>query len=163
VNSEDRLVAFVKSAQKTLVVSSENLGDAPIQAALIDAATTRHVDVRVMAPLCDQNVNPEFDLPYLTQLHDGGVDARAMPGPPSPSLPYTHAKMMIADGNKAFIGSVIIFQDPTSIAMISKAFEQDWSQAVTPPAVSDANCPAPAATAKEMIENDSDTSTDDGD
>ncbi len=163
VNSEDRLVALVKSATKTLVVSSENLGDAPIQAALIDAATNRHVDVRVLAPLCDQNPIPTFDLPYLTQLHDGGVDARAMPGPPSASLPYTHAKMMIADGNKAFIGSVnfstssttkarevgIIFQDATAIAMISSAFESDWALAVTPPAASDANCPAPAtATAR---------------
>jgi cardiolipin synthase len=176
VNSEDRLVAFVKSATKTLVVSSENLGDAPIQAALIDAATNRGVDVRVMAPLCDQNVNPEFDLPYLAQMNEGGVTARAMPGPPSASLPYTHAKMMIADGNKAFIGSVnfskssttearevgIIFQDPTSIAMISKAFESDWSQAVAPPSVSDANCPAPAATAKAVVDT-GDTSTDDGD
>jgi phosphatidylserine/phosphatidylglycerophosphate/cardiolipin synthase-like enzyme len=155
INSEDRLVAFVKAATKTLVVTSENIGDAPIQAAMIDAVN-RGVDVRIIAPLCDQNVNPTYDLPFLAQLRAGGVNARAMPAPPSPDLPYMHAKMMLADGDKAFIGSVnfstasttdarelgIFFQDPSSIKMISDAFETDWSKAVTPPDASSASCPA---------------------
>lgn len=155
INSEDRLVAFVKAATKTLVVTSENIGDAPIQAAMIDAVN-RGVDVRIIAPLCDQNVNPTYDLPFLAQLSAGGVTARAMPAPPSPNLPYMHAKMMLADGNKAFIGSVnfstasttdarelgIFFQDPSSIKMISAAFESDWTKAETPPAASSVSCPA---------------------
>jgi phosphatidylserine/phosphatidylglycerophosphate/cardiolipin synthase-like enzyme len=79
-----------------------------------------------------------------------------MPGPPSATLPYTHAKMIIADGARAYIGSVnlstasttdarelgIFFQDPASIQMITTAFESDWAQSVTPPAASAANCPA---------------------
>jgi cardiolipin synthase len=154
VNSEDRLVAFVESAQSTLVVSSENLGDAPIQQAMV-AAAARGVQVRVLAPLCDENADATFDLPYLTQLDQGGVEARAMPAPSSPTQPYEHAKMMIADGQRAFIGSVnfstasttdarelgIFFDDPSSISMISAAFEQDWALGVTPPDASAANCP----------------------
>jgi phosphatidylserine/phosphatidylglycerophosphate/cardiolipin synthase-like enzyme len=157
INSEDRLVAFVKAATKTLVVTSENIGDAPIQAAMIDAVN-RGVDVRIIAPLCDQNVDPTYDLPFLAQLSAGGVNARAMPAPPSPDLPYMHAKMMLADGNKAFIGSVnfstasttdarelgIFFEDPTAIQMISDAFEQDWAKAETPPPASSVSCPATA-------------------
>jgi phosphatidylserine/phosphatidylglycerophosphate/cardiolipin synthase-like enzyme len=155
VNSESRLVAFVAAAKKTLVVSSENLGDAPIQAALI-AAAKRGVDVRVLAPLCDQNTDPTYDLPFLATLAQGGVEARAMPAPSTATIPYEHAKMMLADGARAFVGSVnfstasttnarelgIFFDDPGAIAMISRAFEQDWAHASTPPAASTVTCPA---------------------
>jgi hypothetical protein len=155
VNSEARLTAFVDSATTTLVASSENIGDPSIQNAMI-AAVARGVSVRILAPECDQNVDATYDLPFLAQLSAAGVTARAMPGPPSPTLPYTHAKMMIADGQRAFIGSVnfstasttdarelgIFFEDPTSIQMISQAFESDWAQGITPPAASSVSCPA---------------------
>jgi phosphatidylserine/phosphatidylglycerophosphate/cardiolipin synthase-like enzyme len=160
INSRDRLKAFVDSAKKTLVVSSENLGDPTIQQAMLDAVG-RSVAVRVLAPLCDQNQNVTFDLPFLAQLGQGGVEARAMPlaagGAPSPDQPYEHAKMMIADGARAFVGSVnfstasttnarelgIFFSDAAAIRMISAAFEQDWAKGVPPPRVADAHCPAP--------------------
>ena len=48
VNSEDRIAALAASATKTLVVTSENLGDGPIQKAMTDAVT-RGVEVRVIA------------------------------------------------------------------------------------------------------------------
>jgi cardiolipin synthase len=124
------------------------------------AAAARGVQVRVLAPLCDQNVDATYDLPYLAQLNAGGVAARAMPAPSSPQQPYEHAKMMIADGTRAFIGSVnfstasttdarelgIFFDDPASIQMISAAFEQDWALGVAPPSASEANCPASSST-----------------
>ncbi len=155
VNSESRLVAFVNAATKSLVVSSENLGDAPIQAALV-AAAKRGVSVRVIAPMCDQNVDPTYDLPFLSQLVAGGAKARAMPTPSTAAIPYEHAKMMVADNARAFIGSVnfstasttnarelgIFFDDPAAIAMISRAFESDWSNAVAPPSASSVTCPA---------------------
>jgi phosphatidylserine/phosphatidylglycerophosphate/cardiolipin synthase-like enzyme len=155
VNSESRLVAFVNAATKSLALSSENLGDAPIQAALV-AAAKRGVSVRVLAPLCDQNVDPTYDLPFLSQLVASGAKARAMPAPSTASNPYEHAKMMVADGARAFIGSVnfstasatnarelgIFFDDPAAIAMISRAFESDWSGAIAPPSASTVTCPA---------------------
>jgi cardiolipin synthase A/B len=117
------------------------------------------VAVRVIAPLCDQNPNPVFDLPYLAALKAGGVDARAMPAPPSASVPYMHAKMMIADGTSAYIGSVnfstssttksrelgIFFTDAPTIETLSETFEGDWSKAVKPPAASAAGCTATAS------------------
>jgi hypothetical protein len=39
VNSQSRVVDLVRSAKHTLIVSSENLSDPVIQAALIDAAS----------------------------------------------------------------------------------------------------------------------------
>jgi phosphatidylserine/phosphatidylglycerophosphate/cardiolipin synthase-like enzyme len=87
-------------------------------------------------------------------MNQGGVEARAMPSPSSATQPYEHAKMMIADGQRAFIGSVnfstasttnarelgIFFDDPASIAMISQAFEQDWALGVAPPDPSTVTC-----------------------
>jgi phosphatidylserine/phosphatidylglycerophosphate/cardiolipin synthase-like enzyme len=150
VNSESRLVAFVNAATKSLALSSENLGDALV------AAAKRGVSVRVLAPLCDQNVDPTYDLPFLSQLVASGAKARAMPAPSTASNPYEHAKMMVADGARAFIGSVnfstasatnarelgIFFDDPAAIAMISRAFESDWSGAIAPPSASTVTCPA---------------------
>jgi phosphatidylserine/phosphatidylglycerophosphate/cardiolipin synthase-like enzyme len=155
VNSEDRLVAFVQAAKRTLVVSSENLGDVPIQNALI-AAAARGVNVRVLAPLCDQNPVVTFDLPFLATLSRGGVEARAMPAPASADLPYAHAKMMIADGTRAFVGSInfsrasttdarelgIFFDDAEAVSAISGDFEHDWAKGVAPPPASAAGCPA---------------------
>jgi phosphatidylserine/phosphatidylglycerophosphate/cardiolipin synthase-like enzyme len=154
VNSESRLVAFIDAAQKDLVVTTENLGDDAIMSALQRAAG-RGVAVRVIAPLCDENVNPLYDLPFLTKLAHEGVSARAMPSPTSATQPYMHAKMMIADGVHAYVGSInlstnstqrarelgIFFSDKAAIEAISKDFEQDWKVAVEPPS-SAPSCPA---------------------
>jgi phosphatidylserine/phosphatidylglycerophosphate/cardiolipin synthase-like enzyme len=154
-NSTSKLVKFIEGAQTTLVATSENLGDTAVQNALI-AAAGRGVTVRLISPLCDQNVNPLYDIPSLATLTNGGVEARAMPAPPSATQPYMHAKMMIADGTKAYIGSMnystdsltkarevgILFSDAGTIAAFSAVFEQDWAVAVVPPAESDISCPA---------------------
>jgi phosphatidylserine/phosphatidylglycerophosphate/cardiolipin synthase-like enzyme len=167
VNSEGRLTAFVNAAQHTLVATSENLGDPDIQSAMI-AAAKRGVEVRVISPLCDQNVDATFDLPFLAAMNEGGVLARAMPFPPSADVPYMHAKMMIADGTSAFIGSVnfstasttdarelgIFFTDATAISMISAAFEQDWTRAIVPPPAASVSCTAPTGDAGPIVTPD---------
>jgi phosphatidylserine/phosphatidylglycerophosphate/cardiolipin synthase-like enzyme len=80
-----------------------------------------------------------------------------MPTPPSPDVPYEHAKMMIADGKRAFIGSInfstasttdarelgVFFDDAAAIKTISDDFEHDWAHGVKPPAASEAHCPPP--------------------
>jgi len=179
VNSEGRLTDFVNSAKTTLVATSENIGDPDIQAAMISAAK-RGVKVRIITPLCDQNTNALYDIPFLAELAAGGVETRAMPAPPSSVNPYMHAKMMIADGDSAFVGSVnfstasttdarelgIFFKDATAISMISEAFETDWTRAVVPPADSSTiNCTditpsdagAPGADAGPVGEQDAGT------
>jgi cardiolipin synthase A/B len=155
VNSETRLTALVASAKTTLIASSENLGDPDIQAAMI-AAAARGVQVQVMAPMCDQNSNTAYDIPYLTQLAAGGVQALAMPPTATATQPYIHAKMIVADGARAYIGSVnlstasttdarelgILFTDANAIGMIQTAFASDWALAQPPAMASSVTCPA---------------------
>jgi cardiolipin synthase A/B len=156
VNSQSTLTAFVNSAQKTLVVTSENIGDPDIQAAMI-GAVKRGVNVRIIAPLCDLNADATYDLPFLAQLAAGGVDARAMPTPSTSQVPYMHAKMMVADGTNAFVGSVnfsaasttdareigIFLSNANAIATLEADFEEDWGNAITPPPASSVNCTGP--------------------
>ena len=80
VNSEDRLVAFVVSDDHPCRFEREHRRCANPKAMI--AAAARGVDVRILAPMCNQNADRAYDLPYLTQLSQGGVDARAMPAPP---------------------------------------------------------------------------------
>lgn len=154
VNSQARLSDLVSSATSTIIASSENLGDKSIQAAMI-AAAGRGVKVRVLAPECDENPDPTFDLPYLAELATGGATVRAMPGPSAASLPYQHAKMIVVDDVRAYIGSVnfstgsttdarelgIVFADTIAIQMISETFESDWALGLTPPPASSVSCP----------------------
>ncbi|MGH7281740.1 MAG: phospholipase D-like domain-containing protein, partial [Polyangiaceae bacterium] len=102
-----------------------------------------------------QNDNAYYDMPTLKALSDSGVQARAIPSPSSADVPYEHAKMIIADGNHGYIGSVnlstasttnarevgILFDDPTSIKMISDAFEHDWATGLDVTTALSVKCP----------------------
>lgn len=146
VSAEPKLVALVDSARRSIVASSENLGDAAIEAALA-RAVSRHVSVRLLSPMCDMNPNPLFNVPIVKRMDSEGIDARLMPGPSSHDRPYIHAKMMIVDGARAYVGSInfsensthaarelgIVVDDPHAIAAFSQAFDADWAQAVMPP------------------------------
>ena len=143
------------------MVTTENLGDAAVMSAL-ERAAGRGVSVRVIAPLCDDNVNPLYDLPLLVRLGRAGVNARAMPTPASAEQPYMHAKMMIADGAGAYVGSInpstnstqrarelgFFFSDAAAIQAISRDFEQDWTVSIEPPPASSVSCPTAAQSAR---------------
>ncbi len=147
VNSESRLVGLIDSAKTSIVTSTENLGDKAIDAAL-EKAAARGVKTRVLTPLCDLNPNPLLNVPFVREMDAEKIDARVMPGPSTPDVPYIHAKMMIVDGTHAYVGSInfsenstrharelgILFDDPNAIAQISAAFESDFSKAIVPPA-----------------------------
>jgi cardiolipin synthase len=163
VNSQTKLLALVGSASKSIIATSENWGDPDMQNAFI-AAATRGVSVRVIGPLCDQNTNPLYDIPSFEALNNGGVQARAMPSPATATDPYMHAKMMIVDGVRAYVGSMnystaslsdarevgIIFSDAKAIKTFEPIFEQDWAQSSTPPASSEIACPSTTSTLDEV-------------
>ncbi len=155
VNSESRLVSLIDSAKTSIATSSENLGDKAIDEALAKAAA-RGVKTRVLAPLCDLNPNPVLNVPILREMDAEKIDARAMPAPSGREQPYIHAKMMIVDGARAYVGSInfsenstrharelgIIFDDQNTIAQISAIYETDWSKAILPPADTTGVCGA---------------------
>jgi phosphatidylserine/phosphatidylglycerophosphate/cardiolipin synthase-like enzyme len=158
VNSEARLEGLIDSADRELIATVENLGDPVIQEALLRAAG-RGVAVRLIVPMCDLNDDPLRDYPFLDSLRRGGVRARVMPYPATPRQPYMHAKMMVADGRSAYVGSVnysvnsttlarelgLLFSEPELISALAATFARDWQAAVDVPAPPPSYCPGPAA------------------
>ena len=146
INAESRIVALVESARASIITSTENLGDKPLGDALGRAAK-RGVKVRLLAPMCDLGNSPLRNLQYVDDLDHANVDARVMPPPSTREQPYIHAKMMIVDGARGFIGSInfsensmkharelgIVFEDHAAIVAFTNAFEADWRAAVPPP------------------------------
>ena len=73
----------------------------------------------------------------MTRLLQGGVHVRYI------AIVYMHAKMLLADGQLAFVGSEnfsatslddnrelgIMIADPTALATLNQTFQQDWSSA----------------------------------
>jgi cardiolipin synthase len=137
VNSFQRVLDFINSAQTTLDVEVMYIADATIQAAIGNAAS-RGASVRVIVE--DPNDTPQ----------NAGVQAfmspRGIPVKYAVQQFYLHAKLLIADG-VAFVGSenmsttsmtgnremgALVFE-PDQAAIIQQQFEADW--AITTPAM----------------------------
>lgn len=134
VNARARLQAFIAGAQATLLVEDEEMVDVPSEDALI-AAARRGVRVEVILPApSDSSASPDAD---VTRLLQGGVQVRYI------AIVYMHAKMLLADGQLAFVGSEnfsatslddnrelgIVIADPSALATLNQTFQQDWASA----------------------------------
>ncbi|MCL2543004.1 MAG: phospholipase D-like domain-containing protein [Nocardioidaceae bacterium] len=95
-DSETQLLALINGASKTLVVENEEMGDADITNALV-AAAKRGVNVKIVMT----DSYGDYDTEFATLVAAG---AHVVTYSSSASL-YIHAKVILADGTKAFIGS----------------------------------------------------------
>jgi cardiolipin synthase len=148
INSEARLVDLIRQAtripngpQKFLYATVENLGDAPIENALSQAAQGG-VQVRIIVPQCVLGSNGSRNYTFFPRLKNG-VQYRVMAHPSSAQVQYMHGKMIILGDGHAYVGSVnysknsthdnrelgIIFRDSDVTAQIKAIFDQDWAQA----------------------------------
>lgn len=93
--AEPALVRIIESARRSLLVENEEMDDGAIESAL-SAAARRGVRVDVVM------TSDSSDLAELGQLAAAGVHVRTYPE--SASL-YIHAKVIVADGERAFVGS----------------------------------------------------------
>lgn len=126
-NAREQLLALVHDAQESLDLYAEVLRDPEILDALA-VAEERGVHVRIV-------VSPSPDFAAEREaLAAAGVDIRLA------SSLYIHAKAIIADGERAFIGSQnlsatsldqnrelgIILDDPVNLARLTRTFEIDF-------------------------------------
>lgn len=145
VNAKEKLIAFIASAKSTIDSTVENLGNAEILAAF-SAAAARGVKIRLIVPYCDIALSPQHNLPFAEQLVKSKVEARLMPDPQTPEQPYMHAKMILVDHKKAYVGSVnfsdnsllrsreagLIFENAEANSVIENEFEKDWTHSLDP-------------------------------
>jgi phosphatidylserine/phosphatidylglycerophosphate/cardiolipin synthase-like enzyme len=129
-NARASLQSLIDSAQTSVDVYAEVLRDPDLLHAL-EAAAQRGVTVRVII-----SPSASFDAERAS-LEDAGVQVRLLR-----SL-YVHAKMILVDGQRAFVGSQnisttsldqnrelgIIVSDPVSLARLSRVFDIDFTAA----------------------------------
>ncbi|MBA2597129.1 MAG: hypothetical protein H0V00_10950 [Chloroflexia bacterium] len=126
-NARALLLEMIAGARRSLEIYAEVLRDPELLAA-IAAAEARGVTVRLI-------VSPSEEFAAeRSALAAGGVDIRLA------SSLYIHAKVIVADGERAFIGSQnlsatsldqnrelgIIVDDPVNLARVSRTFELDF-------------------------------------
>lgn len=133
---ENRMIDYIDGAQTSLdlqmyLFTTDSICDAVI------AAHDRGVDVRVILDP-DHEGNPDV----RARLQGASVPTRDAPS----SYPYSHAKYMILDGNRAVIQSAnfnytsmaeernygIVDRDGADVADLQKVFDTDWNGPAAP-------------------------------
>jgi phosphatidylserine/phosphatidylglycerophosphate/cardiolipin synthase-like enzyme len=130
VNARARLAALITAARTSLDVEDEEMVDPGSEDALA-AAARRGVRVEVVLPAPSAGAAPS---PDVARLMAAGVQVRYS------LVLYMHAKLILADGMRAFVGSEnfsatsldenrelgVIVADPAALATLATTFGSDW-------------------------------------
>ncbi|HLI09468.1 MAG TPA: phospholipase D-like domain-containing protein [Ktedonobacteraceae bacterium] len=128
INSRNDFMTFINSAHHTLIIEAEEMQDSSIEQALVSAA---HRGVQVQVILPSSGTSNDQGIQTIKQ---GGVQVK------EDAQLYMHAKMMVADGHEAFVGSEnisaesldhnrelgILISDSSVIGTLQQTFQQDW-------------------------------------
>ena len=132
VNSRNAFNALIGSAHSTLLVEAEEMNDSAIEQAVANAAQ-HGVKVQVILP-SPSGSSGDSNSQGITTIKQGGVQVR------EDSRLYMHAKIIVVDGQKAFVGSEnistqsldqnrelgIIVSDAGVLHKLDQTFQQDW-------------------------------------
>lgn len=133
VNSRDILSSLIHSATKSLVIETEVIDDPDIARLLTQKA--ENISIQIILPSFSQiSANRKT----AAQLRQSGIQVKTL------SSPYIHAKLIVADNVRAYIGSVnlttqsmdenrevgIIISQKDVVSQLSQRFESDWEKAI---------------------------------
>jgi phosphatidylserine/phosphatidylglycerophosphate/cardiolipin synthase-like enzyme len=133
VNSRQRLLTLIQSAQQSLLIESLEFADYKIKGAVAERKKAG-VDVRVVLANPGWITTNQEAADYLKQQD---IPARYL------DQPSLHTKEILVDGKWAYIGSVnlsytsmnknreigVIFSDETGVKRLLTTFEKDWANA----------------------------------
>src|SRR5947209_2677011 len=139
INSRQDFVSLTSSAHKSLQIEAEEMQDNDIEQALV-SAEKRGVQVQVILPTPrgssgDSGGSNDGNSAGINTIEQGNVQVKE-----DPHL-YMHAKIIIVDGQKAFVGSEnistasldsnrelgIIVSDQNALNTLQQTFQQDWN------------------------------------
>lgn len=134
VNARSDFDSLIGSAQHTLLVTGEEMRDSGIEQDLANAVQ-RGVKVEVILP-APSGSSSDSNSGGIATIKQGGVQVR------EDAQLYMHAKIMIIDGKKAFVGSEnissqsldqnrevgIIISDSSVLKTLQQTFQSDWGQ-----------------------------------
>ena len=132
INSRNNFTALINSAHKTLLIEAEEMQDSGIEQAIVNAAK-RGVQIQVIAPL-PSNASSDSNSQGISTIKQGGAQVK------EDGHYYMHAKIIVVDGQKAFVGSEnistaslernrelgILVSDSGVINTLQQTFQQDW-------------------------------------
>lgn len=133
LNARSNFISLISSAHQNLVVEAEEMQDASIERALM-LAVRRGVNVQVILP-APRGSAGDSNSGGIAIIRQGGVAVR------QDHHLYMHAKMMVADGRLAFVGSEnisaasldrnrelgLIIADRHVISLLLQTFRLDWA------------------------------------
>jgi cardiolipin synthase A/B len=131
VNADEGLIALIDMAKSTLDIEAETLSDTDITAKLV-AAAKRGVKVQIV--ISDESPSTAQSN-AVTQLKAGGVKLVSL------SKPYMHAKSMVVDGARCYVGSInytnnsifrnrelgVVFDTPSEVAKVLNTTRSDFT------------------------------------
>lgn len=139
INSRQGFASLIGSAHKSLQIEAEEMQDNDIEQALV-SAEKRGVSVQVILPSSsgsssDSSSSNSGNSAGINTIEQGNIQVKE-----DPHL-YMHAKIIIVDGQKAFVGSEnistasldrnrelgIIVSDQNALYTLQQTFQQDWS------------------------------------
>ncbi len=133
VNSRNAFLTLINSTHSTLLLETEEMNDTAIEQALVNVAQHgMHVQVILPAP---QGSSTDTNSQGIATLRQGGVQVR------EDARFYMHAKMIVVDGQRAFVGSEnisaqsldqnrelgILVADAGVLNTLQQTFQQDWA------------------------------------
>lgn len=131
VNAKQRLLALIDSAKTTLTIESMQLADSDVRARV---AARQSAGVKVRAILAEASwISANADAAAFLKAH--GIEAR--------TIPHCHVKAIIADGDRAYVGSEnlsytslvknrevgVVLTEAPAVGVMAGTFEKDWSAA----------------------------------
>ena len=133
VNSRNDFTSLINSAHSTLLIEAEEMNDSAIEQALV-AASQRGVQIQVILP-SPSGSSSDSNSAGISTIKQGNVQIKE-----DPHL-YMHAKIIVVDGQKAFVGSEnissqsldenrelgIIVSDQGVLHTLQQTFQYDWS------------------------------------
>lgn len=152
-NSEDKLVQLINTADQTIEIWIENMGNNSIHEALANAVK-RQVKVRVLTSLCGMGMTGPMAYKNLRLLMAKGITVQGMPYPATTAIPYIHAKTINVDHQMVFMGSEnfsnnsllysrelgLIFNNQDVQNRMAALYESDWKQSLPIPDVAPETC-----------------------
>lgn len=137
-NSRNAFASLINGAYKTLTIEAEEMQDSQIEQDLVNAAQ-RGVQVQVILPAprgsSSDGSGSDHNSQGITTIKQAGVQVK------EDAQLYMHAKIIIVDGQQAFVGSEnistasldhnrelgIIVSDQNVLNTLQQTFQQDWS------------------------------------
>ena len=132
VNSRSVFMNIIGSAQHTLLIETEEMNDSAIEQALVSAAG-RGVQIEIILPAPSRS-SGDSNSQGIAAINHSNITVRE-----DPQL-YIHAKIMVEDGIKAFVGSEnistqsldqnrelgILVSDSMVLSKLQSTFQTDW-------------------------------------